>query len=415
MIRVRCAAVVLGVVGLLGGGAARSLHAAEPTSGTVVSEGIAKMAWDLVGTAGDGNVVISPASVWGALAMTHAGARGSTAAEIAGVLGMPDDREQLAAAVESLRNTFKIAEGANITLDSANRVWVQKGKPLDAGFVSLLQTRYGAAPGEVDFATAPEAARAEVNRWVSDHTEGKIDELMKSDTIDPLTRLVLTNAVYFKAPWLQPFSKEDTREEPFTLASGEKVGVPFMHRAGQLIAGKVDVGGQAATACEIPYAGNRLAMILVVPEAENGVSQVVAALDSHWRDKWVANGAPAMKSRPVNLALPRWTARRPLSLKPPLMAMGMKQAFEGGLADFSGIDGTKDLVVTAVVHEGFVDVGEEGTEAAAATGVAIGIRSAAPSREEPLVVRADRPFAWAIIERPTGTILFAGAVRDPRP
>jgi serpin B len=188
-----------------------------------------------------------------------------------------------------------------------------------------------------------------------------------------------------------------------------------MHRAGQLIAGKVDVGGHAATACEIPYAGNRLAMIIVVPEAVDGVNQVVAALDGHWRDKWMTDGAPAMKWRPVDLALPRWTARRPLSLKEPLMALGMKQAFEGGLADFSGIDGTKDLVVSAVVHEGFVDVGEEGTEAAAATGVAMPTRSAAPSREEPLLVRADRPFAWAIIDRPTGAILFAGAVRDPRP
>lgn len=390
------------------------VRAADPTSGTEVSEGIAKMAWDLVRTAGDGNVILSPASVWGALAMTHAGARGGTAAEIAGVLGMPDDREQLAAAVESLRSTFKIAKGQFVTLERANRLWVQRGKPLDPAFTTLLQERHNAAPGEVDFAGAAEAARAEVNKWVSDNTEGRIVELMKSGTIDPLTRLVLTNAIYFKAPWAEPFDKGATRPEPFMLRGGQMAEVPFMHRSGRLTAGKVNVAGHPVTACEIPYAGNRLAMLVAVPDEADGLDQVVAGLDSHWRDKWTVNGTKALQSRPVDLALPRWTARRPLSLKEPLMAMGMKQAFEGGLADFSGIDGTRDLVVSAVVHEGFVDVTEEGTEAAGATGVAIGVRSAAPPTEPPLVVRADRPFAWAIIERATGTILFAGTVRDPR-
>jgi serpin B len=391
-----------------------ALRAAEPSSGAAVSEGIAKMAWELVRTAGNGNVILSPASVWGALAMTHAGARGGTAAEIATVLGMPDDREQLAHAIESLRSTFKIAKGQHITLERANRLWLQRGKPVDPAFTAWLEERHNAPAGEVDFAGASEAARAEVNKWVSDQTEGRIPELMKSGTIDPLTRLVLTNAIYFKGPWAEPFDKAATSPEAFQLGGGQQAEVPFMHRSSRMTAGKVNVAGSPATACEIPYAGNRLAMVVVVPEAVDGLDRVVAGLDSHWRDSWEVDGKKSMVSRPVELALPRWTARAPLSLKEPLMAMGMRQAFEGGVADFSGIDGTKDLLVSAVVHEGFVDVTEEGTEAAAATGVAVGVRSAAPSPEPPLVVRADRPFAWAIIERATGTILFAGTVRDPR-
>ena len=224
------------------------LTAGEPSSGAAVSEGIAKMAWDLVRTAGNGNVILSPASVWGALAMTHAGARGGTAAEIAAVLGMPDDREQLAGAVESLRSTFKIAKGQHITLERANRLWVQRGKPLDPAFTTLLKDRHNAAAGEVDFAGASEAARAEVNKWVSDQTAGKIPELMKPNTIDPLTRLVLTNAIYFKGPWADPFDKSATVPEPFLLAGGQKAVVPFMHRSGNMTAGKVSVAGHAASA-----------------------------------------------------------------------------------------------------------------------------------------------------------------------
>ena len=410
----RLFAIALSIALACQAAATARVTAGEPSSGAAVSEGIAKMAWDLVRTSGKGNVILSPASVWGALAMTHAGARGGTAAEIAAVLGMPDDREQLAGAVESLRSTFKIAKGQHITLERANRLWLQRGKPIDPAFTTLLKDRHNAAAGEVDFAGASEAARAEVNKWVSDQTAGRIPELMKSGSIDPLTRLVLTNAIYFKGPWAEPFDKAATRPEPFLLAGGQKADVPFMHRSGNMTAGKVSVAGHAATACEIPYAGNRLAMVVVVPDAIDGLDQVVAGLDSHWRDSWETNGQKSLVSRPVNLALPRWTSRSPLALKEPLMAMGMRQAFEGGVADFSGIDGTRDLVVSAVVHEGFVDVTEEGTEAAAATGVAIGVRSAAPSPEPPLEVRADRPFAWAIIERATGTILFAGTVRDPR-
>jgi serpin B len=245
---------------------------------------------------------------------------------------------------------------------------------------------------------------------VSGHTAQKIDELLKAGTITTFTRLVLTNAVYLKAPWADPFVKEATRPEPFHLAEAAAADVPFMHRSGRLVAGTVGAGPTAATVCEIPYEGGRLAMVVIVPDARTGLAAVIASLDGGSLAGWRAE---ALRPRPVNLALPKWTARKPLDLKATLVALGMPRAFQDGVADFSGIDGTRDLVVAAVVHEGFVEVSEEGTEAAAATGVVVATR-AAVVRDEPLEVRADRPFAWAVVERDTGAILFAGVVADPR-
>jgi serpin B len=293
----------------------------------------------------------------------------------------------------------------------ANRIWVQKDKQLAADFTALLDGTYGAGAGIVDFVGAPEPARKEINAWVGDHTAHKIEELLKAGTITPLTRLVLTNAVSMKAPWATPFAKSATRPEPFQVSADAKADVPFMHHSGRLVAGTVGEGRQAATVGEIPYAGGRLAMLVIVPDAVDGLAAVLGGLDGGSLAAWKAG---ALRPRPVNLALPRWKARKPLGLDEALKAMGMKRAFQQGGADFSGIDGTRDLFVSAVVHEGFVEVTEEGTEAAAATGVVVGVRSAMPSPEEPLDVRADRPFAWVVVERGTGAILFAGVVTDPR-
>lgn len=378
------------------------------------AEGIDEIAWDLVRAAGAGNVVVSPTSVWEALAMTHQGARGKTAAEIAGVLGLPDDRTRVAAAAEALRGTLAEAKGEAITLDVANRLWVQRGKPLADEFTAALEQRFAAGAGEVDFAEATEAARGAINGWVADHTAKKIPELLAPGVLTPLTRLVLTNAIYLDAPWATPFEASATRPEAFLLGAGTQADVPFMHMAGRLVAGKVGTGESATTVCEIPYEGHRLAMVLVVPAAVDGLDEVLGELDGDWRSKWAGRGAGDVRARKVTLALPKWTARKPLSLTEALKSLGMRQAFAAGAADFSGIDGTRELFASDVVHEGFVDVSEKGTEAAAATGVVIGVRSMVPDPEEPLVVRADRPFAWAIVDRGTGAVLFAGTVADPR-
>jgi serpin B len=255
-----------------------------------------------------------------------------------------------------------------------------------------------------------EPARAEINAWVSDHTAKKINELLKAGTITSMTRLVLTNAVYMKAPWATKFDEAATRSEPFHVGGDTKADVPFMHHSGRFVAGKVGTGAQAATVCEIPYEGGRLAMMLIVPDATDCLAAVLGGLDGASLTGWKTS---SLRPRPVNLALPKWNARKPLGLNEALAAMGMKAAFQRGVADFSGMDGTRDLFVSAVIHEGFVEVTEEGTEAAAATGVIVATR-AATRPEETLDVRADRPFAWAVVERGSGAILFAGVVADPR-
>jgi len=387
--------------------------ARDPASDAGVVAGVVEgLAWQLVRASGDGDAIVSPVSVWEALAMTHAGARGETAAEMAKLLGMPDDRGTIAAKAAALRKALAEAKGEKIALDVANRLWVQRGKRLEAEFTSLLADRYGAAAGPVDFAAAPETARREINGWVSDRTAKRIDELLKPGVVTPLTRLVLTNAVFMKAPWATPFEKAATAAEPFTLAAGTTAAVPFMHRSGKMVAGKARAGGQDVTLCEIPYAGDRLAMMLIVPDAVDGLPAVLAGLNGKSLTGW--RQPDTLRSRQVNLALPKWTARRSLGLDAALAALGMKKAFVAGEADFSGIDGTRELFVSAVVHEGFVDVSEEGTEAAAATGVVVSITSVVIEPEQPLEVRADRPFAWAIVHRGTGAVVFAGTVTDPR-
>ena len=403
---IRGLAVAVCAVCVASGAPARATEPVEQAAG-----GVGRLAWDLVRASGAGNAIVSPVSVWEALAMTHAGARGETAAEMAGVLGMPDDRSAIAAASQALRTLLAEAKGETIVLDVANRIWVQKDKRLEAAFTALLAESYGAAAGAVDFAGAPEPARGEINAWVGDHTAGKITELLTADAITPLTRLVLTNAVFMKAPWATIFEKEATRPEPFHVTADTRADVPFMHRSARLVAGKVGSGPEAATVCEIPYAGERLAMLVVVPDAVDGLAALLAGLDGASVAGWRSE---ALRPRPVTLALPRWTARKPLGLNEALAALGMKRAFEAEQADFSGMDGSRDLSISAVVHEGFVEVTEEGTEAAAATGVVMTLRSAPTEPEEPLDVRADRPFAWAVIERGSGAIVFAGVVTDPR-
>jgi serpin B len=404
-------ATALAALGLLVAGSVAT--AAPPHSAVEAAAGTSKLAWELVRASGEGNAILSPASVWEALAMTHAGAKGETAAEIAAVLGMPDDREQIAAAAAGLRQALAEAKGEKIKLDVANRIWAQRGKALEAGFTGLLEAKYGAAAGIVDFASQPEDARTAINAWVGEHTADKIPELLKSGTITPLTRLVLTNAIYMKAPWATPFEKSATRPEAFQLSGGDKAEVPFMHASGKMVAGTVGSGDTAATVCEIPYAGGRLAMVLLVPARVDGLPAVLTAMKGDWRASWNAAGPGTVRMRPVTLALPKWTARKPLSLNAALKSLGMKRAFVAGEADLSGMDGGRDLFVSDVVHEGFVEVSEEGTEAAAATGVVVATR-AAVIPEEPLAVKADRPFAWAVVERGTGAVLFAGTVTDPR-
>ena len=380
------------------------------------AQAVSHLGWQLVARSGDGNAIVSPVSVWQALAMTHAGASSTTAAEIAGVLGMPNDPQLIGDASAEMRKAFDELRSDQIRLAIANRLWLQQGKSVANTFTSLLETKHAANAGVLDFAAAPEAARGKINGWIADHTNDRITDLLPSGSITPLTRLVLTNAVFMKADWQAPFDESLTRDEHFDLGEGVQIKVPFMHRADTLRAGRAGSEGSEMLACEIPYAGGRLAMVILVPDApdpdaSDGVENVLAQLDGDWLASLRTGGG--LRRQSVRLALPKWTARKPLSLKKALSELGMQQAFDASQADFSGIDGTRDLFVSDVVHEGFVEVSEEGTEAAAATGVVIGVRSALPP-SEPLEIKADRPFLWTVIDTRTGSMLFAGVVADPR-
>jgi serpin B len=374
------------------------------------SNGVASLGWNLVRAAGSGNVTVSPFSLWETLAMTHAGARGATAAEIAQVLGMPDDRDAVAAAAKSLREEIADAKGPATTLDVANRLWVDRATRIEDLLATTLKRAYSASVGNVDFVGHPAESRTEINRWVSERTARKIPELLSPEAITTNTRVVLTNAIYLKAPWADPFDKSATSAASFQLAVGDAVEVPFMRRSDEMVAGSIGEGtAAAATVCEIPYEGNRLSMVLVVPEAVDGLAAVLEGIDD-WRKN--PNDLADVVRREVNLSMPRWKVRQQLPLNAVLETMGMSKAFMPKEADFSGVDGTRDLFVSSVIQECFVEVAEEGTEAAAATATALAMASAPPT--ETLECRADRPFAWAIVSRESGVILFAGTVVDPR-
>jgi serpin B len=313
-------------------------------------------------------------------------------------------QEQLHPGFATLQNRLNaIQQKKQVKLAVANSLWPQKGYEFLPGFVALCRDRYEAQPTAVDYAGATEAARKQINDWVEAKTNRKIQELFKPGVLDAQTRLVLANAIYFKGDWATPFDKQFTQELPFHLANGKQVTAPLMTRQAQF--------GYAAIAdlqvLDLPYAGNALSMTILLPAKADGLAALEAQLTVAKLDAWLK----AMRNREVNVVLPKFKTTAEFSLGETLQALGMRDAFAGGQADFSGMTGKKDLFISAVVHKAFVEVNEEGTEAAAATGVGMKLTAAMP--QEPPVFRADHPFLFLIRENQTGSILFLGRVADP--
>jgi serpin B len=333
----------------------------------------------------EGNVVLSPYSVAAALAMVREGARGATADEMARVLGAAPP------AVDAVGSR----------LDVANSVWLQSGFAVKPDYTSLLQSRYGAVAEQVDFQRATEQARQRINTWVEQKTEGKIEDLLVPGTVTADTRLVLANAVYFKGAWESPFDAKRTAAADFTLASGEKVSAPFMNQKARF----GYVSDDRVTALSMPYAGGDVSMVVLLPAEAGGLVALERDLTRERLDAWVG----AMRRLEVTTAIPKFQMTSEMSLADTLSAMGMRRVFTRD-ADLSGIAEGKGLALTAVVHKAFVDVNEEGTEAAAATGGVVGVTSV----QNPVVFRADRPFLFVVRHEPTGTVLFIGRVVDPR-
>jgi serpin B len=357
--------------------------------------------------AGGGNVVVSPASVALALAMARAGARGETAAEMDAVLGAVASDEHagwlnaLDAALAGRSGTFPDATGKPypVALRIANAPFSQRGMTLVPAYLEALASRFGAGLRLVDYRADPEAARRLINGWVDEQTVQRIPELLVPGIIKTDTRLTLVNAIYLKAPWLTPFSPDATKPGAFSRPDGSTVDVPMMSLSESFPYAE----GTGWRAVELPYVGGSLALTIIVPDD-------MAAFQSSLTPDLLAGVTGALQPRPVQLALPKFGIESKTDLALTLAAMGMPLAFDPDRADFSGITTDERLVISAVIHQANIDVDEKGTEAAAATAVVMRMTSAP---QEPVTLRVDRPFLFALRDVPTGAILFLGRIADP--
>jgi len=374
----------------------------------------------------EGNLLYSPCSVSLALAMAYAGARDTTKEQMAEVLHFTLAQEGFHPALQTLSLTVASRSAdPKIQLTIANSLWVQTGYSFLSDFLDLLSENYAAIPRPVDFVDAPVETRRAINDWVSHETEGKIKHILDPGAITPDTQLVLANAVYFKADWLHPFSTAATRDGPFYLLDGSEAIVPLMEQEEDFRY----TSGEGYQAIELPYSGEDLSMVILVPKQ--------AAERS---DPWLPSPPPPLPSGPidplhfgeferslvaerfasivaglqsmtVHLVMPTFTYASGLALKDTLARMGMTDAFTPHVADFSGMDGTRLLYISDVVHKAFVAVDEKGTEAAAATAVPVATIDLPP---EPVHLTIDCPFIFVIRDVKTGAILFVGRVLDPR-
>lgn len=351
----------------------------------------------------EGNLFFSPYSISTALAMTYAGARANTEKQMAEVLHFTLDQKRLHPRFAQLQTELTaVQEKGGVELSVANALWAQKGYVFLKEFLDVTKKTYGAVLNHVDFKTAHEAARRNINAWVEQKTEDKIKELIKPGVLSALTRLVLTNAIYFYGNWQSQFTKGLTKEDSFRLAPEKQVKVPMMTQK-QLFR---YMESDRLQILELPYVGNDLSMIVLLPKRVDGLTRLECELSTENLKAWV----DSLQKREILVFLPKFKMSSQFRLDKTLALMGMPDAF-GEAADFSGMDGTKSLNISAVIHKAFVDVNEEGTEAAAATGVVVGIKSVAA----PLpVFRADHPFLFLIRHNPSGSILFFGRLMNPK-
>ena len=353
-----------------------------------------------------GNLFFSPHSISTALALTWAGARGQTASDMASALqfSMPAERTHAAfnaldQALQSRAQVGTSEDGGPFKFNVANAIWSQVGMDLQQPFLDTLAQDYGAGVHLEDFVQAPAAALSDINGWVSQNTAGKIPKLLEAGDVTDATRMVLTNAVYFNASWKTPFEESATQDAPFHALDGSTPTVSMMH-AGLETAYAQGSGWEAV---EIPYSNPDLSLTVIVP-AQGQFGAVEGQLSAAFLDQVIAAEGPA----DVTLALPKFDITTKAHLKGALMALGMGSAFDD--ADFSGIDGQRDLAIGDVIHQATVRVDEAGTEAAAATAVII-LGSAAPAN--PVTLTVDRPFILALRDRPTGAVVFLGRVTQP--
>lgn len=373
-----------------------------------------------------GNLVFSPYSITTALAMAYAGARGNTEAQMAQALHFDVSQEELHRAFSALQascsphtrraqahRTEHREVGAEVVyprrppretrLLVANALWPQERYAFLEEYLSLLKEFYGAAITPLDYEGAAEAARNTINAWVESQTEDKIKELIAPGVLGELTRLVLVNAIYFKGDWAYQFDPSLTIDLPFWLSRKDWVEVPMMRQTEELPYAMP----RGLQVLELPYVGGELSMVVLLPSSKRGFELVEGSLTATKLSEWTAH----LELREVEVLLPQFLLRFGCELSAALRALGMTDAFDGDVADFSGMDGRESwLFLSAAIHQAFIDVKEEGTEAAAATGLTW---AAGLPDETPVKFLADHPFLFVIRDNSTGSILFLGRVVNP--
>jgi serpin B len=356
---------------------------------------------------GTDNAVLSPASVALALGMVHAGARGETAEEIGKALHLSRPDAEVHGALATALSRWN-AEHESYELAVVNRLFGEKTVPFQPGYLELTGTVFGAPLEPTDFAGSPEAARQRINGWVEQQTHDRIKDLMPVGAVTPATRLVLVNAVYFKAAWRDPFSESATQDQSFVAPSGTKK-VPMMRKVDHYAHKSVPEAGLSVI--HLPYEGDGFEMVIVLPDDPKGLAAVEKAMSAEALASWLEAG----KWPRVDLQLPKFKIEmsEPLRLSGILRAMGIERAFDHTRADFTKMaPADAQLEISEGFHKAFIEVDEKGTEAAAAT--ALGMRAgSAPPTDEPIPFVADHPFLYLIRDTKTDATLFMGRVVDP--
>ena len=357
-----------------------------------------------------GNVFYSPWSLSCALAMTYAGAKEGTADQLEKVLHFSDLKSSVHPAMRELNQKMKNLNTGNNQIKVANRLWIQSGVSVLDDFMETLTKGYEVKSELLNFADA-ETARSLINKWVEEQTNRKIKDLIAPGVLNALTRLVITNAVYFKGQWKTPFDANLTRPLPFHVNSSEEVTVPMMY-----LKTKKDCYYTETNELQVlslPYQGDGIRMVIILPRKSNSITALENTVTSKpsvlstWMD------ADRVR-REICITVPKFKIIFAENLKGILQSLGMTDLFSEANADLSGITGSQDLFVSDILQKAFVEVNEEGTEAAAATVVVMAPGCAMPRNEEPLIFCADHPFLFLITDVNTKLILFMGKVTNPK-
>jgi len=352
------------------------------------------------------NIFFSPFSISSALAMTYEGAKEKTAEEIRAVFYFPADdnlrRTEYAAIFNKLNR-----ENKKYQLSIANALWAEKDYQFLTEYFDRVEKYYGGKAVNLDFKKDPEGSRIVINNWVKDQTNDKIKDLIPQGLINPITRLVLTNAIYFKGEWVLQFNEKETRDEDFRISKNNRVKVPMMQRVDENAEFNYTENGKLQI-LEMPYSGEEISILILLPKNDD-----LATIENLLSSKKLSEWKKDLKKQRVNVFIPRFKFETKYFLADDLKTMGMPTAFKWPGADFSGIDGTKDLIIDEVIHQAFVEVNEKGTEAAAGTAVIMDLGAIGGTTSKIPVFRADHPFIFLIQEKSNGNILFTGRVVNP--